>query len=198
MITRQFGIPVTSPRRNFAARKRSRHPPRIGDRGATQHGGFVSDEIIIELIEDWLRLHGGHGFVFDGFPRTSRRRKACSRSSRRHRTPLDLAIWLDVSEQTVNDRISSRLQCGNPAASQPGGGREVFAERPICPYCDGPLVRRTDDETTVLQKRARRNLIPRRNRWLVIMKRGGALQRSMVTAVARRSSRNLALNRASS
>jgi adenylate kinase len=33
-------------------------------------GGLVSDKIIIELIEDWLRLHGGHGFVFDGFPRT--------------------------------------------------------------------------------------------------------------------------------
>ena len=27
------------------------------------------------------------------------------------RTPLDLAIWLDVSEETVRDRIASRLQC---------------------------------------------------------------------------------------
>jgi hypothetical protein len=27
----------------------------------TQHGGLVSDKIIVELIEDWLRLHGGHG-----------------------------------------------------------------------------------------------------------------------------------------
>jgi adenylate kinase len=28
-----------------------------------------------------------------------------------------------------------------------------FAERPVCPYCDGPLVRRSDDDVTVLQKR---------------------------------------------
>ncbi len=29
----------------------------------------------------------------------------------------------------------------------------TFAERPICPYCDGPLVRRNDDDVEVLQKR---------------------------------------------
>ncbi len=118
----------------------------------TQHGGLVSDEIIIELIEDWLRLHGGHGFVFDGFPRTIRQAESLQQILGRHRTPLDLAIWLDVSEQTVNDRISSRLQCQSCGFTT-SAGAAVFAERPICPYCDGPLVRRTDDDTTVLQKR---------------------------------------------
>jgi adenylate kinase len=29
----------------------------------------------------------------------------------------------------------------------------TFAERPICPYCDGPLVRRNDDDANVLRKR---------------------------------------------
>jgi adenylate kinase len=29
----------------------------------------------------------------------------------------------------------------------------TFAERPICPYCDGPLIRRTDDDVSVLQHR---------------------------------------------
>ena len=28
-----------------------------------------------------------------------------------------------------------------------------FAERPICPYCDGPLVRRADDDLVVLRHR---------------------------------------------
>jgi adenylate kinase len=28
-----------------------------------------------------------------------------------------------------------------------------FAERPVCPFCDGPLVRRNDDDPDVLQKR---------------------------------------------
>ena len=29
----------------------------------------------------------------------------------------------------------------------------VFAERPVCPYCDGPLIRRTDDDEAVLRHR---------------------------------------------
>jgi adenylate kinase len=28
-----------------------------------------------------------------------------------------------------------------------------FSERPICPYCDGPLVRRDDDDVEVLKNR---------------------------------------------
>jgi adenylate kinase len=77
----------------------------------TKHGELVPDKIIIELIEDYVRLHGAHGFVFDGFPRTIPQAEALQGILQRHRTPLDLAIWLDVSAETINDRISHRLQC---------------------------------------------------------------------------------------
>jgi adenylate kinase len=117
-----------------------------------QHGGLVSDKIIIGLIEDWLRLHGGHGFVFDGFPRTLLQAESLMSILARLRTALDLAIWLEVSEQTVRDRISGRLQCGSCGFTTSVKSAK-FAERPVCPYCDGPLVRRSDDDVTVLQKR---------------------------------------------
>ncbi len=99
MITRNFGIPVTSPGA-ILRRERDLGTP-LGEETAEvlQSGGLVSDKIIIELIEDWLRLHGGHGFVFDGFPSAQ------------------------------------------------------FANRAVCPYCDGPLVRRNDDDLGVLQTR---------------------------------------------
>ena len=67
-------------------------------------------------------------------------------------TALDLAIWLEVSEETVRDRIASRLQCrrcGFTTSLTSAG----FADRPICPYCDGPLIRRDDDAAEVLQTR---------------------------------------------
>jgi adenylate kinase len=97
-------------------------------------------------------LHGGHGFVFDGFPRTLPQAESLMRILARLRTALDLAIWLEVSEQTVHDRISGRLQCAECGFTTSGKSAK-FAERPVCPYCDGPLVRRSDDEVTVLQKR---------------------------------------------
>ncbi|MEP6955274.1 MAG: nucleoside monophosphate kinase [Chthoniobacterales bacterium] len=152
MITRQFGVPVTSPGAILRREKDLGTELGLETAEITQHGGLVSDEIIIELIEDWLRLHGGHGFVFDGFPRTIRQAESLQQILLRHRTPLDLAIWLDVSEQTVTDRISGRLQCQSCGFTT-SSNSAVFAERPVCPYCDGPLVRRTDDDAAVLQKR---------------------------------------------
>jgi adenylate kinase len=71
---------------------------------------------------------------------------------KRLRTALDLAIWLEVSEQTVRDRISGRLQCGGCGFTTSSSSAK-FAERPVCPYCDGPLVRRMDDDAGVLQTR---------------------------------------------
>lgn len=152
MITRQFGLPVTSPGAILRREKELGTDLGVQTAETTQHGGLVSDEIIVKLIEDWLRLHGSHGFVFDGFPRTTPQAESLEKILVRHRTPLDLAIWLDVSEQTVNDRIASRLQCQSCGFTT-SSTSAVFAERPVCPYCDGPLVRRTDDDASVLQKR---------------------------------------------
>jgi adenylate kinase len=67
-------------------------------------------------------------------------------------TSLDLAIWLEVSEETVRDRIASRLQCRRCGFTT-SVTSACFADRPICPYCDGPLIRRDDDDASVLQTR---------------------------------------------
>jgi len=152
MITRQFGIPVTSPGAILRREKDLGTPLGLETAEITQHGGLVSDKIIVQLIEDWLRLHGGHGFVFDGFPRTTPQAESLQDILGRHRTPLDYAIWLDVSEDTVSERISSRLQCQSCGFTTSVTSAK-FAERPVCPYCDGPLVRRNDDDATVLQHR---------------------------------------------
>ena len=70
MITRQFGIPVTSPGAILRREKDLGTPLGLETAEILQHGDLVPDKIIVKLIEDWLRLHGGYGFVFDGFPRT--------------------------------------------------------------------------------------------------------------------------------
>jgi adenylate kinase len=152
MITRQFGIPVTSPGAILRREKELGTP--LGEETAEvlERGGLVSDKIIVELIEDWLRLHGGHGFVFDGFPRTLPQAESLMSILARLRTTLDLAIWLEVSQQTVFDRIAGRLQCGECGFTTSASSAQ-FAVRPVCPYCDGRLVRRGDDDLAVLQTR---------------------------------------------
>ena len=152
LITRHFGVPVTSP--GAILRREKELGTDFGRQTAeiTQHGGLVPDEIIVKLIEDWVRLHGSHGFIFDGFPRTIPQAESLTRILDDHHTPLDLAVWLDVNEQTVHDRISSRLQCRSCGFTT-SVSSATFAERPVCPYCDGPLERRTDDDVSILKKR---------------------------------------------
>ena len=152
MITRQFGIPVTSPGAILRRERDLGTPLGLETADTTEHGGLAPDKIIIGLIEDWLRLHGGYGFVFDGFPRTIPQAESLQNTLNRLRTPLDLAIWLDVSPETVGDRIASRLQCQGCGFTTSLSSAS-FAERPVCPYCDGPLVRRNDDDAGVLKKR---------------------------------------------
>jgi adenylate kinase len=152
MITRQFGIPVTST--GAILRREMELGTLLGQEVAenTKHGELVPDQTIIELIEDYVRLHGAHGFVFDGFPRTIPQAEALEGILHRFHVPLDLAIWLNVTAETISERISHRLQCQSCGFTT-SEGAAVFSERAICPYCDGPLVRRTDDTPEVLQKR---------------------------------------------
>jgi adenylate kinase len=154
MITRQFGIPVTSPGAILRREKDLGTPLGIETAEITQRGDLVPDKIIIELIEDWLRLHGAHGFVFDGFPRTLPQAESLLSTLTRLRTALDLVIWLEVTEETVRERISGRLQCRGCGFTTSISSAK-FAERSVCPYCDGPLVRRNDDDFGVLQTRLR-------------------------------------------
>ena len=67
---------------------------------------------------------------------------------------LDYAIWLEVSEETVRARIAGRLQCRTCGFTTSSNSAE-FADRPICPYCEGRLERRSDDDMSVLQQRLR-------------------------------------------
>jgi adenylate kinase len=152
LITRQFGVPVTSPGAILRREKDLGTPLGLETAEITKQGGLVPDKIIVGLIEDWLRLHGGYGFVFDGFPRTIPQAQSLQEILERHRTPLDLAIWLEISEETMRDRIGSRLQCRNCGFTT-SISSATFGERPACPFCDGPLVRRNDDDPEVLQKR---------------------------------------------
>ena len=152
MITRHFGIPVTSPGAILRRERDLGTPLGQETAEALRRGGLVSDKIIIELIEDWLRLHGGHGFVFDGFPRTLPQAESLMSMLTKLRTALDLAIWLEVSEETVRDRITGRLQCGECGFTTSSSSAQ-FANRPVCPYCDGRLERRNDDDLGVLQTR---------------------------------------------
>lgn len=152
MITRHFAISVTSPGTILRRERDLGTPLGLEADEISKQGGLVPDETIVHLIEDWLNLHGKEGFVFDGFPRTVKQAERLNEILQKRESKLDLAIWLEVSEETVRDRISSRLQCRRCGFTTSLTSAS-FAERPICPYCEGPLIRRDDDNAEVLKTR---------------------------------------------
>ncbi len=152
MITRHFAISVTSPGTILRREGELGTPLGLEANEISKQGGLVPDDIIVRLIEDWLNLHGQEGFVFDGFPRTVKQAERLSEILLRRGTSLDLAIWLEVSEETVRERIASRLQCRRCGFTTSLTSAR-FADRPSCPYCEGPLIRREDDDASVLLTR---------------------------------------------
>jgi len=152
MITRHFAISVTSPGTILRRERDLGTPLGLEADEISRQGGLVPDDIIVRLIADWLKLHCQDGFVFDGFPRTVGQAERLNEILSSMKSSLDLAIWLDVSEQTVRDRVAGRLQCRRCGFTT-SLTSACFSERSVCPYCDGPLIRRDDDEVEVLQTR---------------------------------------------
>lgn len=73
-------------------------------------GGLVSDEIVIDLIDEQLTLNAGApGFIFDGFPRTVGQAEALDALLEARGSGVDCVIRLVVDEDQLLARISKRF-----------------------------------------------------------------------------------------
>ena len=74
-------------------------------------GQLVSDEIVIELIEDQLDTHkDAPGFIFDGFPRTVPQAQALDKSLESRNMKVDGVIRLKVDEEALLERVTIRYE----------------------------------------------------------------------------------------
>ena len=85
----------------------------LGERVAAimDSGQLVSDEIVIELIEDQLDTHkDAPGFIFDGFPRTVPQAEALDKTLASRDQEIDCVIRLRVDEEALLDRVTKRYE----------------------------------------------------------------------------------------
>ncbi|HEX2802220.1 MAG TPA: adenylate kinase [Phenylobacterium sp.] len=108
--------------------------------GIMERGELVSDEIVIEMIEQRLtEAENAGGAIFDGFPRTLAQAQALDATLEKRRSRIDLVIRLKVDDQALMDRVAGRFA----ESGRPDDNPESFAVRlaaynaqtaPLLPY----------------------------------------------------------------
>jgi adenylate kinase len=113
-------------------------------------GQLVSDEIMLGIISERLaQPDAAPGWLLDGFPRTAEQARGLLALVGDQ--GIDVAINLEVPEEIVVQRISSRRVCSNCGAnysvaappSTPG----------VCDRCGGEVIHRDDDTEAAVLKR---------------------------------------------
>lgn len=113
-------------------------------------GLLLPDDIILGLVGERLaQPDAAEGWILDGFPRTPG--QADDLRTLVADAPITLAINLEVPENVVVDRISSRrvcTQCGTIYTASDESGASG-----VCAKCGGEVVQRDDDTEAAVRER---------------------------------------------
>ena len=83
-------------------------------------GDFVSDEILLGMLEDRLaRPDAGNGFILDGYPRNLVQADALGALLMKIRQPMDYAVQLEVPTDLLVERIAGRAAAEGRADDTP-------------------------------------------------------------------------------
>jgi adenylate kinase len=120
-------------------------------RKAKEHmdaGRLLPDDVMLGVIDERLAQPDvrEHGFLLDGYPRNVEQAEALVSL-----TPIDVAIDLDVPEEVVLDRISSRRVCQDCGRNY--SLHELSSPDDSCEQCGGVLMQRDDDKPEAIRKR---------------------------------------------
>jgi adenylate kinase len=127
---------------------------------AIKSGKLVSDELISKMVEQWFVVEdaGQSVVILDGYPRTVKQAEIFDNLLKSSLENLKLHIvQLLVSDETVLQRLSSRLVCSNKECqavySAQAGSLCAPKVDNVCDICASKVVRRVDDDESAIHKR---------------------------------------------
>jgi adenylate kinase len=83
-------------------------------------GNLVSDEIVLEMLEERLgQADVAGGFILDGYPRNLAQSHALDALLTRLKQPVDVAVQLDVGTDLLIQRLAGRAQSEGRADDSP-------------------------------------------------------------------------------
>ena len=116
-------------------------------------GQLVSDEIVLELLEERLRRKDTkRGFVIDGYPRNIPQAQALDTLLGMLGRSLQISIYVEVDDQVLVKRITGRAGCEDCGAIY-NRHYSPPKTRGKCDNCGGKLVSRSDDNAKTVAVR---------------------------------------------
>ncbi len=116
-------------------------------KGYMDAGDLVPDEVVIGLVGERLKENPDASYLLDGFPRTPAQAVALDGVLSDLGKKLDFAIALEVDNDVVVERISSRRIC------RECGFVGTVEDAPACPDCGGEMYQRADDNAESVRNR---------------------------------------------
>ncbi len=149
-LSKKFNLPHIST--GDILRKEIKKKTRLGKKAEefVKNGNLVSDDLIIEIIKNKIQKEEArNGFLLDGFPRNLTQAKMLENVFEQLDYSVDKVISISVNQEEVIKRLSSRRVC--PAC------KKITKFSPesenICPQCGDKLIKRDDDDVSVIKKR---------------------------------------------
>jgi len=120
-----------------------------------ERGLLVPDDLTIAMVKERLEQPDCvDGVILDGFPRTLPQAKALDQCLAEMGRVLDLALYIQVPEQELVERLSGRWICRR--CQTPFHLKYNPPKREgICDVCGGELYQRSDDKPETVRKRLR-------------------------------------------
>ncbi len=113
-----------------------------------ESGGLVPDAVVVGLVEERLKEDDtANGYILDGFPRTVEQAKALDGFA-----DIDVAVQLDVDDETVIERLTGRRSCRDCGEIY-NLGFNPPEEHDVCDKCGGELYQRDDDKEATIRHR---------------------------------------------
>jgi adenylate kinase len=148
-LAERYGIPHISTGEILRAAVRAATPLGKEVAATLASGSLVGDEMITALVRERLgQPDVAHGFVLDGFPRTSVQARALDEITKE----TTVVVLIEVPDAEIVRRMGTRRVCDACRLTQ-SVSDAFHPDSEPCPYCGGNLVRRPDDEPKTVKHR---------------------------------------------
>ena len=124
-------------------------------KATVEAGGLAPDQLVVAILARALTApENRRGVILDGFPRTLRQAQMLDDILAKWGTGLTKAIWLELSEADLIERLSLRRTCSNNAC---GRSYHLKFQPPkvadTCDACGSALIQRKDDAPESIKAR---------------------------------------------